>query len=103
MSQGNAILVNSLGAKTVNVNAGAVLNSLASAGLVTRHIFRDGKARYERTGGAPHPHLIDVETGEIAELEDNGDLARLIEEEARRIGFCLVEFKLKLFGERRPA
>ena len=25
------------------------------------------------------------------------------EEEARRIGFCLVEFKLKLFGERRPA
>lgn len=79
------------------------LNSLASAGLVTRHIFRDGKARYERTGGAPHPHLIDVENGEIVELEDNGDLARLIEEEARRIGFCLVEFKLKLFGERRPA
>ena len=30
-------------------------------------------------------------------------LARLIEEEARRIGFCLVEFKLKLFGEKRPA
>ena len=29
------------------------LNSLATAGLVTRHVFRDGKARYERTGSAP--------------------------------------------------
>ena len=26
------------------------LNSLATAGLVTRHVFRDGKARYERAG-----------------------------------------------------
>lgn len=79
------------------------LNSLASAGLVTRHVFRDGKARYERTGGAPHPHLIDVTTGEIVEVEDDGGLVRLIEEEARRMGFRLVEFRLKLFGERRPA
>lgn len=79
------------------------LNSLASAGLVTRHVFRDSKARYERTGGAPHPHLIDVTTGEILEVEDDGGLVRLIEEEARRMGFRLVEFRLKLFGERRPA
>lgn len=79
------------------------LNSLASAGLVTRHVFRDGKARYERTGGAPHPHLIDVATGEIVGVDDDGVLARLIEEEARRMGFRLVEFRLKLFGERRPA
>ncbi len=78
------------------------LNSLATAGLVTRHVFRDGKARYERTGGAPHPHLIDVATGEIVEVGDDGVLARLIEEEARRMGFRLVEFRLKLFGEKRP-
>ncbi len=77
------------------------LNSLATAGLVTRHVFRDGKARYERTGGASHPHLIDVATGEIVEVEDDGVLARLIEQEARRMGFRLVEFRLKLFGEKR--
>ena len=79
------------------------LNSLATAGLVTRHVFRDGKARYERTGGAPHPHLIDVATGEIVEVEDEGGLARLIEEEARRMGFRLVEFRLKLLGEKRQS
>lgn len=76
------------------------LNSLATAGLVTRHVFRDGKARYERTGSAPHPHLIDVASGEIVEVDDDGSLARLIEEEAERMGFRLVEFRLKLFGEK---
>ena len=76
------------------------LNNLATAGLVTRHVFRDGKARYERTGGAPHPHLIDVATGDIVEVEDAEGLTRLIEEEARRMGFRLVEFRLKLFGEK---
>ena len=79
------------------------LNSLATAGLVTRHVFRDGKARYERAGRAAHPHLIDVATGEVVEVDDEGDLTRMIEEEARRMGFRLVEFRLKLFGERRPA
>lgn len=77
-----------------------VLNSLTAAGLVKRHVFRDGKARYERTGGAPHPHLIDTATGEIVEVDDDGGLARLIEGEARRMGFRLVEFRLRLFGER---
>ena len=37
----------------------------------------------------------------MVEVDDEGDLTRLIEEEARRMGFRLVEFRLKLFGERR--
>lgn len=77
------------------------LNSLTTAGIVTRHVFRDGKARYERTGSAPHPHLIDTATGEVMEVGDDGALAHAIEEEARRMGFRLVEFRLRLFGERR--
>lgn len=76
------------------------LNSLTTAGIVTRHVFRDGKARYERTGSAPHPHLIDVATGEVMEVGDAGELAREIEKEARRMGFRLVEFRLRLFGEK---
>lgn len=73
------------------------LNKLVAAGIVTRHVFRDGKARYERSGKAPHPHLIDVATGKIIEVDDEG-LARLVEEEARRMGFRLVDYRLKLFG-----
>lgn len=76
------------------------LNSLATAGVVTRHVFRDGKARYERAGKAAHPHLIDVVTGDVVEVDDDGELARMIEDEARRMGFRLVEFRLRLFGEK---
>lgn len=78
------------------------LNSLTAAGLLTRHVFRDGqsgsmKACYERATKAPHPHLIDVATGEIVEVDDE-NLAGLLEAEARRMGFRLIEYRLKLFG-----
>lgn len=73
------------------------LNSLAAAGLVTRHVFKDGKARYERVGRPPHPHLIDVDSGTIVEVEDDG-LIRLLEEEARRLGYRLVDYRLRMFG-----
>ncbi len=76
------------------------LNSLTAAGLLTRHVFRDGKARYERAGGAPHPHLIDVVTGEIVEVTNDGGLARLFEKEAARRGFWLRSYRLRLFGRR---
>jgi len=38
-----------------------------------------------------------VATGEIVEVDDEG-LARLVEEEARRMGFRLIDYRLKLFG-----
>ena len=76
------------------------LNSLARAGLVTRHVFRDGKARYERVGATPHPHLIDVATGEIVEVIQDGGLVRLLEREAARLGFRLRNYRLRLFGRR---
>jgi Fur family ferric uptake transcriptional regulator len=76
------------------------LNRLVAAGIVARHVFRDGKARYERCGRAPHPHLIDLATGEIVEVDDEGLAARL-EEEAHRLGYRLVEYRLKLSGQRK--
>ena len=76
------------------------LNRLVAAGIVVRHVFRDGKARYERCGRAPHPHLIDLETGEIVEVDEQG-LADLVEQEARRLGYRLVDYRLKLSGERK--
>jgi Fur family transcriptional regulator, ferric uptake regulator len=74
------------------------LNRLAAAGLVTRHVFRDGKARYERAGAAPHHHLIDVGTGQVVEVGDER-LTRLVEEAARRLGYRLVDYRMTLFGE----
>ncbi|MBS0539561.1 MAG: transcriptional repressor [Proteobacteria bacterium] len=73
-----------------------VLSDLVEAGLLTRHMFGDGKARYERAADEARPYLINTATGEIICAEDDG-LRALLEEEARRLGYCLVDYRLKLF------
>jgi Fur family ferric uptake transcriptional regulator len=80
------------------------LNKLAAAGLVTRHVFRDGqsgsmRARYECTGAAPHHHhLIDVDTGQVVEVDD-AELTHLVVAAARSLGYRLIDYRLMLFGE----
>jgi Fur family ferric uptake transcriptional regulator len=73
------------------------LNTLVEAGMVKRQVFPDGKAHYERAGRPAHPHLIDVATGAIVEI-DEADLQPLLEEEARRLGYRLVDYSLTLFA-----
>jgi Fur family transcriptional regulator, ferric uptake regulator len=76
------------------------LNTLVEVGVVRRQLFPDGKAHYERAGRPSHPHLIDVATGTIVEIDD-GSLESLLEQEARRLGYHLVDFSLKLFARPR--
>ena len=38
------------------------------AGILERHDFRDGRARYEETPENHHDHLIDVQTGSVIEF-----------------------------------
>ena len=46
------------------------------AGILDRHDFGDGRARYEAAPEAHHDHLIDVETGKVIEFV-NEDIERL--------------------------
>ena len=73
------------------------LNTLVEMGMVRRQVFADGKAHYERAGRPSHPHLIDVATGTIVEIDD-ASLESLLEEEARRLGYHLVDYSLTLFA-----
>ena len=41
------------------------------AGILAKHDFKGGKARYEEISESHHDHLIDVKTGEIIEFVDN--------------------------------
>src|ERR1700758_5356375 len=46
------------------------------AGILERHAFRDGRARYEEMPDSHHDHLIDVQTGKVIEFR-NEDIERL--------------------------
>jgi Fur family ferric uptake transcriptional regulator len=67
------------------------------AGVLDRHEFGDGRARYEAAPESHHDHLIDVETGQVLEFVDPEleQLQRLI---AEKLGFRLVDHRLELYG-----
>lgn len=67
------------------------------AGIVERHEFGDGRARYEETAGKHHDHLIDIRSGRVIEFR-NDEIERLQQEIARSHGYRLVSHRLELFA-----
>ena len=67
------------------------------AGILTKHDFKGGKARYESMIESHHDHLIDVKTGEIIEFVDE-EIEKLQKKVADKYGYELVDHKLELYG-----
>jgi Fur family transcriptional regulator, ferric uptake regulator len=67
------------------------------AGILERHEFGDGRARYEPAHHSHHDHLIDVKSGEVIEFR-NEQIERLQESVARELGYRLTGHRLELFG-----
>lgn len=69
------------------------------AGILDRHDFGDGRARYEAAPEAHHDHLIDVETGKVLEFVDP-ELEALQKQIAEKLGYRLVDHRMELYGVR---
>jgi Fur family ferric uptake transcriptional regulator len=67
------------------------------AGIIERHDFRDGRARYEQSPDTHHDHLINLRTGEVIEFR-NEEIERLQTEIARKLGYRLVDHRLELYA-----
>ncbi len=67
------------------------------AGIVAKHDFKGGKARYEELNEGHHDHLIDIKTGEIIEFVDE-EIENLQKKVADKYGYKLVDHKLELYG-----
>ena len=65
------------------------------AGILIKHDFKAGKARYEINDD--HNHLIDINSGEIVEFVDK-DIEALQVKIANKLGYKLVDHKLELYG-----
>ena len=69
------------------------------AGILDRHDFGDGRARYEAAPEAHHDHLIDVESGKVVEFVDP-ELEALQKQIAEKLGYRLVDHRMELYGVR---
>ena len=69
------------------------------SGIVEKHDFKGGKARYEQSPDEHHDHLIDINSGEIIEFVDK-DIEKLQDQVAKKLGYKLVDHKLELYGSK---
>jgi len=67
------------------------------SGILAKHDFKGGKARYEELNEGHHDHLIDIKSGEIIEFVDN-EIEELQKKVAEKYGYQLVDHKLELYG-----
>jgi len=71
-------------------------------GILAKHEFKGGKARYEELNESHHDHLIDVKTGKIIEFVDE-DIEKLQKKVAEKYGYDLVDHKLELYGIKKKS
>ncbi|MDX8348759.1 Fur family transcriptional regulator [Cognatiyoonia sp. IB215446] len=69
------------------------------AGILDKHEFGDGRARYEAADRDHHDHLIDVHSGEVIEFVDE-EIEALQEKIAAKLGYKLMGHRLELYGVR---
>ena len=72
------------------------------AGIVAKHDFKGGKARYEELSESHHDHLIDIKTGKIIEFVDE-EIEKLQKKVAEKYGYDLVDHKLELYGVKKKS
>ena len=67
------------------------------AGIIERHDFREGRARYEQIPESHHDHLINLRTGQVIEFQSE-EIEKLQAEVARKLGYKLVDHRLELYA-----
>ena len=93
-------LYNRAAATDPNISLATVYRTvklLDEAGILDKHEFGDGRARYEPADRDHHDHLIDVNSGEVIEFVDT-EIEELQERIAAKLGYRLMGHRLELYG-----
>ncbi len=67
------------------------------SGVVERHDFQDGRARYEEASEEHHDHLIDLRSGDVIEFVSE-EIEQLQKRIAEEHGYKLIDHRLELYG-----
>ena len=70
---------------------------IEETGIIEKHEFGDGRARYEDAERDHHDHLIDMNSGEVIEFVDP-EIEALQERIAEKLGYRLIGHRLELYG-----
>ena len=71
-------------------------------GIIAKHDFKGGKARYEELNESHHDHLINIKTGEIIEFVDE-EIENLQKKVAEKYGYDLVDHRLELYAIKKKS
>ncbi|NDW00367.1 Fur family transcriptional regulator [Salipiger sp. PrR002] len=77
------------------------LSALEEAGLIRKLSFEDEPARFELTPAAEHDHLVDVDTGEVIEIEC-AEIERLRRELVERLGYEIISHSTLIRARKKP-
>ena len=69
-------------------------------GVIHRHAFEGGGARFEAADMPHHDHIIDLDTGDVMEFRSD-KIEQLQAEIAREYGYDLVHHRLELYCRKR--
>ena len=94
--------VNNLDSKISIATVYRTVKLFEEVGILTKHEFKGGKARYEELNEGHHDHLIDIKSGEIIEFVDN-EIEKLQKKVAEKYGYTLVDHKLELYGIKKKS
>ena len=94
--------VNKIDAKISIATVYRTVKLFEESGILAKHDFKGGKARYEELNEGHHDHLIDVKTGEIIEFVDE-EIEKLQKRVAEKYGYKLVDHKLELYGVKKKS
>ena len=72
------------------------LRLFEEAGIIEKHDFGDGRARYEEAGLEHHDHLIDMKSGKVIEFT-NAEIEKLQHIIAQQFGYRLIDHRLELY------
>ena len=72
------------------------LRLFEEAGIIEKHDFGEGRARYEEAGQEHHDHLIDMKSGKVIEFT-NEEIETLQHMIAKQFGYHLIDHRLELY------
>jgi len=76
------------------------LSVLEAEGVVHRHAFEGGGARFETADEAHHDHIVDLDSGEVIEFH-SAEIEKLQEKIAAEMGYEVVHHRMELYCKKK--